>query len=81
MPSKAPVPRLAGCSRTDLPRGSPPATDCAAEGGLGARYARGDSVFMRRKLEAVKRELRTRGKVADRESYRPPSRKTARLGW
>jgi hypothetical protein len=30
----------------------------------------GDSVFMRRKLEAVKRELRTRGKVADRESYR-----------
>lgn len=41
MPSKAPVPRLEGCSRTDLPRGSPPATDCAAEGGLGARYARG----------------------------------------
>lgn len=41
----------------------------------------GDSVFMRRKLEAVKRELRTRGKVADRDSYRPPSRKTARLGW
>jgi len=30
----------------------------------------GDSVFMRRKLEAVKRELRTTGKVADREAYR-----------
>jgi diadenosine tetraphosphate (Ap4A) HIT family hydrolase len=29
----------------------------------------GDSVFMRRKLEAVKRELRTTGKVADREAY------------
>jgi hypothetical protein len=30
----------------------------------------GDSVFMRRKLEAVKRELRSTGKVADRETYR-----------
>jgi hypothetical protein len=30
----------------------------------------GDSVFMRRKLEAVKRELRRTGKVADREAYR-----------
>jgi Relaxase/Mobilisation nuclease domain len=30
----------------------------------------GDSVFMRHKLEAVKRELRSRGKVADGESYR-----------
>jgi hypothetical protein len=30
----------------------------------------GDSIFMRRKLEAVKRELRTAGKVADREAYR-----------
>jgi Relaxase/Mobilisation nuclease domain len=30
----------------------------------------GDSIFMRRKLEAVKRELRASGKVADRDSYR-----------
>ena len=30
----------------------------------------GDSMFMRRKLEAVKRELRTTGKVADRDAYR-----------
>jgi hypothetical protein len=30
----------------------------------------GDSVFMRRKLEAVKRELGTNGKVADREGYK-----------
>jgi diadenosine tetraphosphate (Ap4A) HIT family hydrolase len=29
----------------------------------------GDSVFMRRKLEAVKRELRTTGNVADRDAY------------
>jgi hypothetical protein len=27
-------------------------------------------MFMRRKLEAVKRELRTTGKVADRDAYR-----------
>jgi len=32
--------------------------------------AAGDSVFMRRKLEAVKKELRTTGKVADRDAYR-----------
>ena len=32
--------------------------------------AAGDSVFMRKKLEAVKRELRTTGKVADRDAYR-----------
>jgi hypothetical protein len=32
--------------------------------------AAGDSRFMRKKLEAVKRELRTTGKVADREAYR-----------
>lgn len=31
--------------------------------------AAGDSVFMRRKLEAVKRELRTTGNVADRDAY------------
>jgi hypothetical protein len=30
----------------------------------------GDSVFMRRKLEAVKRELRSTGKVTDRDAYR-----------
>ncbi len=30
----------------------------------------GDSVFMRKKLEAVKRELRTTGTVADRDAYR-----------
>lgn len=30
----------------------------------------GDSLFMRNKLEAVKRELRTTGKVADRDAYR-----------
>jgi hypothetical protein len=30
----------------------------------------GDSVFMRRKLEAVKRELQSTGKVVDREAYR-----------
>jgi hypothetical protein len=30
----------------------------------------GDSVFMRRKLETVKKELRTTGKVADRDAYR-----------
>jgi hypothetical protein len=30
----------------------------------------GDSMFMRRKLEAVKRELRTTGKVADRDAHR-----------
>jgi hypothetical protein len=29
----------------------------------------GDSVFMRKKLEAVKRELRTNGKIADRNAY------------
>jgi hypothetical protein len=29
----------------------------------------GDSVFMRKKLEAVKRELRTEGAVVDREAY------------
>src|SRR5271154_4752177 len=32
--------------------------------------AAGDSVFMRKKLEAVKRELRTTGRVADRDAYR-----------
>jgi hypothetical protein len=32
--------------------------------------AAGDSVFMRKKLEAVKRELRTSGKVADRDASR-----------
>ena len=32
--------------------------------------AAGDSVFMRRKLEAVKRELRTTGTIADRDAYR-----------
>lgn len=32
--------------------------------------AAGDSVFMRRKLEAVKRELHTTGTVADRDAYR-----------
>jgi Relaxase/Mobilisation nuclease domain len=32
--------------------------------------AAGDSVFMRRKLEAVKRELRASGQLTDRESYR-----------
>jgi diadenosine tetraphosphate (Ap4A) HIT family hydrolase len=30
----------------------------------------GDSVFMRKKLEAIKRELRTEGKVSDRDAYR-----------
>jgi len=30
----------------------------------------GDSVFMRRKLETVKRELRTTGTIADRDAYR-----------
>jgi hypothetical protein len=30
----------------------------------------GDSVFMRKKLEAIKRELRTAGKVSDRDAYR-----------
>jgi hypothetical protein len=30
----------------------------------------GDSMFMRRKLEAIKRELRTTGKVADRDAHR-----------
>jgi hypothetical protein len=32
--------------------------------------ASGDSVFMRKKLEAVKKELRTTGKVVDRDAYR-----------
>ena len=32
--------------------------------------ASGDSVFMRKKLEAVKRELRTTGRVADRDAHR-----------
>jgi hypothetical protein len=32
--------------------------------------AAGDSVFMSKKLEAVKRELRTTGKVVDRDAYR-----------
>ena len=32
--------------------------------------AAGDSVFMRKKLEAVKRELRSTGKVVDRDAYR-----------
>jgi hypothetical protein len=32
--------------------------------------AAGDSVFMRKKLEAVKRELRTTGTMADRDAYR-----------
>jgi hypothetical protein len=32
--------------------------------------AAGDSVFMRRKIEAVKRELRTTGTVQDRDGYR-----------
>jgi hypothetical protein len=32
--------------------------------------AAGDSVFMRKKLEAVKRELRATGKIADRDAYR-----------
>jgi hypothetical protein len=30
----------------------------------------GDSVFMRKKLEAVRRELRANGEVADRQAYR-----------
>jgi hypothetical protein len=30
----------------------------------------GDSVFMRKKLEAIKRELRSTGKVTDRDAYR-----------
>jgi hypothetical protein len=33
------------------------------------RTAAGDSVFMRKKLEAVKRELRTTGSVADRDAH------------
>jgi hypothetical protein len=32
--------------------------------------AAGDSVFMRKKLEAIKMELRTTGKVADRDAHR-----------
>jgi diadenosine tetraphosphate (Ap4A) HIT family hydrolase len=32
--------------------------------------AAGDSVFMRKKIEAVKRELRVTGTVADRDAYR-----------
>src|ERR1700733_1776611 len=32
--------------------------------------AAGDSVFMRKKLEGVKRELRTSGRVADRDAHR-----------
>jgi len=32
--------------------------------------AAGDSRFMRRKLETIKRELRARGQVADRDAYR-----------
>jgi hypothetical protein len=32
--------------------------------------AAGDSVFMRKKLETVKKELRATGKVADRDAYR-----------
>jgi hypothetical protein len=32
--------------------------------------AAGDSVFMRKKLEAIKKELRTAGKVSDRDAYR-----------
>jgi hypothetical protein len=35
-----------------------------------ANTAAGDSVFMRKKLEAVKKELRTAGKVVDRDAYR-----------
>ncbi len=35
-----------------------------------ANTAAGDSVFMRKKLEAVKQELRTTGNVADRDAYR-----------
>jgi hypothetical protein len=34
-----------------------------------ANTAAGDSVFMRKKLEAVKRELHTTGKVADRDAH------------
>jgi hypothetical protein len=32
--------------------------------------AAGDSLFMRKKLESVKKELRTTGKVVDRDAYR-----------
>jgi hypothetical protein len=41
--------------------------------------AAGDSVFMRKKLEAVKRELRTTGSVADRDAYRSLNNVRARV--
>jgi hypothetical protein len=41
--------------------------------------AAGDSVFMRKKLEAVKRELRTTGNVADRDAYRSLNNVRARV--
>jgi hypothetical protein len=39
----------------------------------------GDSFFMRKKLEAIKRELRTAGKVSDRDAYRSLTNVRARV--
>jgi hypothetical protein len=41
-----------------------------ADGATPVYMDAGDSVFMRKKLEAIKRELRTAGKVSDRDAYR-----------
>jgi hypothetical protein len=41
--------------------------------------AAGDSVFMRKTLEAVKRELRATGNVADRDAYRSLANVRARV--
>jgi hypothetical protein len=43
------------------------------------RAAAGDSVFMRKKLEAVNRELRVTGNVADRDAYRSLNNVRARV--
>jgi hypothetical protein len=44
-----------------------------------AHHATGDSVFMRKKLEAVKRELRMTGSVGDRDAYRSLNNVRARV--
>ncbi len=58
---KTPIYRAAQREPKNPGTSGPPAT---------LNTAAGDSVFTRRKLEAVKKELRTTGKVADRDAYR-----------
>ena len=56
-----------------------PKRPAAPEQASSVNTAAGDSVFMRKKLEAVKRELRTTGTIADRDAYQSLTNVRARV--